>query len=204
LTLNSPTFVTGFWDPESLGRGSSRSARSYLRLFEELHASLPFSLVVFADPKHEEEIRRIVRGSGLPRYVERMPLEELPRMQERERFQALRPMENAGDGKDTLEFAIVTWSKVDLLARVALEESQQDASHVAWIDFGVAHVCDPASIDWHKLTSRMPFRARICEMRATARHELEDLAGYYSHNRGRVAAVSSPWAEAPRSGLGTC
>ena len=47
----SLTLVTGFWDPATLGHDAGRRpAPVYLRLFEELHRTVPWPIVVWVDP----------------------------------------------------------------------------------------------------------------------------------------------------------
>lgn len=188
--MTSPLFVTAFFDAEVIGRTAFRATDVYLRLFEETHCALPFPLVVYADPKSAERIQRVVDGKyvGQLRVVSPLEVREIPRMNDLERLSKLTRMRNADGPKDTLAFAVLTWAKPWLVKRASEELSAFD--RLAWIDFGLPHVTDPASVDWGAVEWKMPkHTVRVCEMRATSPREIEDLESFYSYNRGKIASA---------------
>lgn len=187
--MKGPLFVTGFWNAEDVGREGFRSTDAYLRLFAETHRALPFPLVVYTDKKTSSRVQALFDAEPVDalRFVVEQSVSELPRMGEEERLRSLQRMHNADGPKDTLRFAVITWSKSWLLACAA---RSFDAERVAWIDFGLPHVTDPASIDWNEVALVMPTdTVRVCEMRATHPREIEDLRTFYSYNRGKIASA---------------
>ena len=185
-------FVTGFWSAETLGRSAVRSTESYLRLFAELHRSLPFALHVWVEPQLEERVRRIVLASPpAPRTVSGKRFDELPYAHLLELCQALPHMVNADPkGKESIAFSTASWAKASLVDEAARALGVTvPSARVAWVDFGLAHVAD-MTINWPAVEEaiRATDRIQVCEMRPTSPREIADLAKYYEYNRGRIAA----------------
>ena len=182
--------VTGFWDPAGLGRIASRPADVYLRLFLELHRAVPFPMVIFIDPPLRERLEALLART--PALAERVVIERelvdlrFGRDLAKESFRRLRPPENCGPNKDTHGFAIVTWAKTDLVAEVCA--LRPDATHLMWLDFGLAHVGSFCGVDWRAIEATCPETPRISEMRAVSSAELADRQEYYRFIRGKVAS----------------
>ncbi len=183
------TLVTGFWDPAALGRDvGRRPGQVYLRLFTELHRTVPWPIVAWVDPRWADAVRAIVAaGAPAPRHVVPRSVEDLPHAPERDALGTLRPFDNHDPSKDTLGFSVATWSKPDLVVD-AMRLDGCSGARWAWIDFGIAHVADLGGIDWQAIARVAPERVRLCTMRATAAAEVEDRAEFYRLNRGRMAA----------------
>jgi hypothetical protein len=180
--------VTGFWDPRTLGRERHpRTTDEYLRLFAQLHARVPWPIVVWVDPPWVDAVRAIVAGGAPgPRRVVARAFEDLPHARRRQAFASLRPFDNYDPRKDTLQFLIMMWSKSDLVVD-AMDLDEFASPRWAWIDFGIAHVADLGGVDWRAIATLAPERVRLCTMRATAPAEIEDLAEFYRGNRGKIA-----------------
>lgn len=181
--------VTGFWDPLVLGRDPRlRPAAAYLRLFEHLQRLIPWPIVVWVDPLWRDEVEAIVaRDAPAPRLILARAFHDLPHARERSRIESLRPFDNYGPRKDTVGFSILTWAKPYLVAD-AIRLNALESRRWAWIDFGIAHVADLEDVDWGAIAEAAPERLRVCTMRATALAEIENLAGFYRANCGKVAA----------------
>lgn len=182
------TFVTGFWPPEALGR-SWRSTDVYMRLFEELDATLTGPLVIFIEPQLADRVRTVVEKtqSNHARYVIARSYADLPRVAEKAAYEKLAPIQNGSSAKDTAGAALMTWAKPSLVVEVA-EENRFDTSHFAWIDFGIAYVADLTGVDFGAIADHAPEEVRVCEMRATSPREAADAPNFYRANWGKIAA----------------
>ena len=189
-------FVTGFWSPATLGRPSSRVLGTYLRLFEELHAKLPFPLHAWVEPGSVEAVSRIVREPGAgARLVRALPFEALPFHARLDACRHLPHLANRVAAKHSVEFAAASWSKPWLMQRAAEEHvragalSSDPAARVAWIDFGIARVAD-MDVRWGEFAGALQRtdRVRLCQMRPVGLDEVRCARTFYERDRGHVAA----------------
>lgn len=133
------TLVTAFFDLAKREQTSRRSAADYLKHGAYI-LSLPYPLVIFADPEFVEPIQKM-RGDRPARIIA-MPFETVPKYPLKEAIQEARkinPVQNASNLKDTSNYILLTWTKFDLIEKVITENPFQ-ATHFAWIDFGLTHV----------------------------------------------------------------
>lgn len=181
--------VTSFVDPQKdLKRVGGRDAAVYLRLFEELHKTLPLPLVIRVCPEHvgailsllvrhpvEAERHVVVEPFLIDRNVKRLA-----------EISDLEPFENQSPESKSRTFAVACYGKVD-----AVVDSLDllKTSHVGWIDFGIAHIARlPSKEGWREIESRIPNRVKLVQMRATSEKDIEDLREFYRLNRGRMDA----------------
>ena len=183
----SLTLVTGFW----LQRHELvRTATVYVRLFEELvtHVDGAMPIVCYIDPRIEADVRAIAARHPAARVtVKAMPFEELRFAEDHARFDDLQPANQSFTLRDTIEYAIIVWSKAATVAR-AIAEDPSPTSHYAWIDFGIAHVSELLDVSWPEIetVSVATDNLRFGERRATALKEVEDPWYFYSTNSARV------------------
>lgn len=181
--MKSLTLITGFWGPESLKRKDGRNPIPfYFEGFQKLKIPSDIPIVYFIEPEWQHLLSHREKELVVSR-----PFNELSYVPSFDKCKNLKPFQNYGPTKDTLEFSIMSWSKPDLLAEVA-RSNPFNTSHFAWIDFGIAHVADLVGVDWQEITQSISDKVRICNMMATSPHEILDLSQFYSFNRGRVAS----------------
>ena len=204
----SLALVTGFWPQK---REVVRTSIVYVRLFEELVAHIGDSLpiVCCADPRLEPAIREALERHPEARVtVHPIPLEDLRYVRERERFRDLEPATSSNPLRDTIEYAMIVWSKIDVVRQVAaaaaeLATAHPDSdppSHLGWIDFGLPHVVELMDVDWGEVEAESirTDAIRVCERYATTARETEDPWHFYSSNSARICggfmtAPSSRW-----------
>lgn len=155
----------------------------YLRLFEELHAVLPFDLHVWIDPSLEGALEYILSSPGAGRRtIGVKAFEDLDFYSSLGAIASLPRPDNGNDVTDVPAFSMVSYCKPSLVAEAA---SSSKATEFAWIDFGIAHVADLLA-RWEDF--RIGALVRVCEISATARSEVADRRAYYRDNRYRIAA----------------
>ena len=182
------TLVTGWWPQK---HDLVRTGDVYVRLFQELITNIDgvVPAVVYVDPSIEVRVRAMVDKHKHPdRVVVRpLPFEQLRFAQDRKRFEDLQPATNSFSLRDTIEYAIIGWSKPWTVLAAAAEDPF-GSSHFGWIDFGLAHLADLYDVDWVEIAteSTRTKRVRICERMATDAKEVEDPWYFYSANSARV------------------
>ena len=181
------TLVTGFWPQK---HELVRTADVYTKLFEELvvHVDNTLPIVCCPDPRIEEGVRRIAEKHPESRIeIRPLPFEELHFAQGRERFAGLEPATNSFSLRDTIEYAIIVWSKAATVRTIA-QENPFGSTHFAWIDYGIAHVAELLDVDWKQIEmfSTTTDKLRIAERMATAPREIVDPWYFYSTNSARV------------------
>lgn len=148
--MSKLTLVTCLFD---LGRREATSWRGiddYFR-FGEFVLGLDQDIVFFVDPEMESRILegrqrhgRLARTRVIP-----IGLEDLSCAKYLESIRKTRRASNANPVKDTPIYTMLGWSKLELLERAAALDPFS-ASHLGWIDFGIAHVARttaPASVE---------------------------------------------------------
>jgi hypothetical protein len=148
--MSKLTLVTCLFD---LGRREATSWRGiddYFR-FGEFVLGLDQDIVFFVDLEMESRILegrqrhgRLARTRVIP-----IGLEDLSCAKYLEPIRKGRRASNANPVKDTPSYTMVGWSKLELLERAAALDPFS-ASHLGWIDFGIAHVARttaPASVE---------------------------------------------------------
>lgn len=200
--------VTGFWEPATLKREAVRSGAIYLRLFEELHRTVPLPMTIFIDPAWTTPLENVLTRIPVKhdRRVVPRRFDDLPHARHLSdpNFHALLPPDNRSEsGKDTHAFAAMTWAKASLVADAAALDL--DAESFAWLDFGLAHVAMIQPVDWRAIERACPDRPRVCEMRATHLSELADDAEFYRFIRGKIASgmmtVGRPYVDELRDAV---
>ena len=184
---NRLTLVTGYWPQK---HEIVRTGHVYARLFEELliHVDDKLPIVCLVDPYMEAEVRAVKsRHPNVRLEIVPMAFEELYFARDRTRLADLQPANNSITIRDTIEYAIIMWSKPDAVLRTAIA-NPFGTSHFAWIDFGIAHVVELLGVDWAEIEEETvrTDRLRLGERMATSKAEVEDPWFFYSANSGRV------------------
>ena len=178
------TLVTGFWPQKNQ---NIRTSAVYVRLFEELimHVDGAIPIVCCADPSLEEVIGKVIRPHANVT-MRPVPTEDLRYVKQRARFTELVAAGSSNVLRDTIDYAMIVWSKLDVVDRVARDDS---SSHVGWIDFGMPHVVELMDVNWNEVAteSLRTDRIRLCERYATSPSEVADPWYFYSNNSARVA-----------------
>lgn len=181
------TLVTGFWPQK---HELVRTMQVYTRLFEELvaHVDNALPIVCCIDPRFEADVQAVKqRHSDARLEIRLMSFEELHFARGRERFADLQPANSSFNLRDTIEYAIIVWSKAATVRRIA-DENPFGTSHFAWIDYGIAHVSQLLDADWEEIEAMATStdRLRVAERMGTAKSEIEDPWYFYSTNSARV------------------
>lgn len=181
------TLVTGFWPQK---HELVRTGHVYTRLFEELvtHVNDALPIVCYFDPRIEPEVRAVkTRHPDCRLEIRPLPFEQLRFARDRERFVDMQPANSSFTLRDTIEYAMIVWSKAHTTL-LAAEENPFTTSHFAWIDYGIGHVSDLLAVDWSEIEAMATStdRVRIGERMATSRSEIEDPWFFYSNNSARI------------------
>ncbi len=189
------TLVTALFD--LAGREPGIERRTPDDYFEagDFVLGLDQDLVVFADPPLADELvrRREAAGLGARTRVVAVELERLPaynHLRAIERARREHPIVNADPDKDTALYVVCVWSKFELLRR-ALELDPQ-ATHFAWIDFGITARPHPDD----GVFERPPDRVRLLRMRGFDSRDVADPVEYFARIRGHLAAGYMPGSRA--------
>ena len=178
------TLVTGFWPQKNQ---NIRTSAVYVRLFDELitHINGAMPIVCCADPSLEDALGSAIRGHQNVT-LQPIPTEDLRYVRQRPRFAELIPAGSSNPVRDTIDYAMIVWSKLDVVNRVARDIV---TSHVGWIDFGMPHVVELMDVDWDEVVTESirTDRIRLCERYATSPSEVADPWYFYSNNSARVA-----------------
>ena len=179
------TLVTGFWPQKNQ---NIRTSAVYVRLFEELitHIDGAVRIICCADPSLEDAIGKVIQPHANVT-LKPIPTEDLRYVKERARFADLVPAGSSNPLRDTIEYAMIVWSKLDVVNRIT--DQFTDTSHVGWIDFGLPHVVELMDVDWGEVITESirTDRIRLCERYATSPTEVVDPWYFYSNNSARVA-----------------
>ena len=183
----SLTLVTGFWLQK---HEHVRTTQVYVSLFEELvrHIDGVLPIVCCVDPRIENQVRSIQDRHPTARLeIRPAAFEDLHFAHGRERFADLQPATNSFTLRDTIEYAIIVWSKAHTVLGVA-KDNPFKTGHFAWIDFGIPHVAELLDVDWREIerTSTATTNLRIAERMATSPSEVADPCFFYSNNAARV------------------
>jgi tetratricopeptide (TPR) repeat protein len=175
------TLVSGLFD---LSRRESerRTAVDRIQRNAGLVLSMPLPLVVFVDPELASWVRRTRDELGLDHLTSVIPrrFEELAAHQLRDSISDLPLSSNGDPRKDTANYAILGWSKVDLVLET-IEASPFGGSHYAWIDLGLGHVAQ------QPLAPPRPTDAiTLHQMRPVKPWEVEDRREFHRWEHGTV------------------
>lgn len=178
------TLVTGFWPQKNQ---NVRTSAVYVRLFEELitHIDGVVPIICCADPSLGDAIGKVIRPHPNVE-LKPIPTEDLRYVKQRTRFDELVPAGSSNPLRDTIDYATIVWSKLDVVDQVAQDV---DTSHVGWIDFGLPHVVELMDVNWDEVVTESirTDRVRLCERYATSPTEVVDPWYFYSNNSARIA-----------------
>ena len=182
---SSLTLVTGFWPQKNQ---NVRTSAVYVRLFDELIAHIGGAIPVIccADPSLEDAIGKVIQSHANVE-LKPIPTEDLRYVKQRARFEELVAAGSSNPLRDTIDYAMIVWSKLDIVDRIAGQFI--DTSHVGWIDFGLPHVVELMDVDWGEIITESirTDRIRLCERYATSPTEVVDPWYFYSNNSARIA-----------------
>ncbi len=189
MATKSLTLVTALYDLHAMENAVHRNPEVYQRLFWYV-ATIDLPLVIYAEKKHVASIEKIIAKFQSTVYAGRKiiqrELSELPYYQYKDDLAKLKSFNNA-EPVHTLNYSILTNSKVDLMMEVAKSNPYQ-SSHFAWIDFGISHVADTYNINWPQIVRELPQQVKLYILLSTTPTETKNRQFFYASNRGRVAA----------------
>ena len=182
------TLVTALFDlARREGNPRRRNVEHYMRAAEYLF-DLDADVIAFADPELADGLAdaRRLAGHEARTVVVPLALEELPAHELAGPIVAARrahPILNGDPDKDTPLYAVLQWSKFELVRR-ATDLDPFDATHYGWLDIGLPSRPHPAD----RVFEQPADRVRLLAMRGFREADLADAADYLSHLRGHVAA----------------
>lgn len=158
----------------------------------ELILAADADLVCFCDPSIAPKIlaRRAEHGllertqvipGELEALLDRSTLAEVTEARRRH------PLLNGSPSKDTPLYTMLGYLKFELLERV-IEAKPFGARHVAWIDFGVAHVAETRHHRQDRVFWEIPDEVRILQMRPLDGRLVDDRDHHLSYRWGHFAA----------------
>lgn len=198
--MAGPTIVSCLFDLASREPAPGRrSVDEYLR-WGKLLLELDADLICFADPAVAPAVTAGRRDAGL---AERTQVVAIPfeatahahRLGAVERLRGRRPLRNGNPSKDTARYAIVGWTKLDLVAQ-AIAANPFGAEHFIWCDFGVARAAITAHHAADRVFSEPADHVRLLQMRPLDPGLADDRDRHLSYLWGHFAAalISGPAA----------
>ncbi len=180
------TLVTSLFDLKRREASARRGIEDYFRVGEFL-LGLDQDIIVFCDPELAERLwkDRCGRGYAKRTHIAAVTFEALSTAKYSESIKRGRPAGNRNAVKDSAGYTVLGWSKFELIERAAAL-NPFGASHLAWIDFGIAHV---AKLDDH--TSVEPFanppeKVRMHMLKYFDENDVREHA-YWDFRRGHLA-----------------
>lgn len=148
--MSKITLVTCLFDLARREGSSRRKIEDYFR-FGEFILGLDQDIAFFVEPDLASRVleERRSRGRLKRTYIIPMTMEDLVCTKYLESIRKSRPAGNGNPVKDTSAYTLLGWSKFELLERAAVF-NVFGSSHLAWVDFGIAHVArtnDPAAVE---------------------------------------------------------
>lgn len=148
--MSKLTLVTCLYDLVRREGSAWRQIEDYFR-FGEFVLGLDQDIVFFTDPDLAGRIQERRRKLGFEHrtHIIPIPLENLACARYLPEIRKARPAKNWSPKKETPSYALLTWSKLEMLDRVASTDPF-GSSHLGWIDFGLAHIAKtdaPASTE---------------------------------------------------------
>ena len=186
------TLVTALYDlARREPRCSRPSAQDYLT-WGEFVFGLDHDIVFYVDPELESAVRERREDHGLLHRtrIKPAPLERLPAYGLLDAVSSARrrhPLLNGNPNKDTPLYTVLVWSKFDLLRQV-LAEPPFAATHVSWIDLGLAK----SAVTDHPLEDGVFTNpgdgVQLLMTRSPLPAELADRRHYLSYHWGQISA----------------
>lgn len=177
------TLVTMFFDIGKREQNTKRrQASEYLKL-GKYTLSLDLPMVIYIDPEFEDFVREERRPFQEKTKIVPINMEELPYYEYLERIYKCREL-NLVDHMDSIKntplYLVSNWSKFTLLERV-LKENPFQATHLGWIDFGVAHVAKQPKDPFDQVFTKFDDKIRFCLLNQYDTPMIEtDLHKYYA------------------------
>jgi hypothetical protein len=198
--------VTALYDLARRGPRCSRPTVEEYLAWGEFVFGLDHDIVFYVDADLEPEVRERREAHGLMHRtaINPVPLERLPAYALLEAISSARrrhPLVNGNPDKDTPLYTVLVWSKFELLRQV-LAQPPFPATHVSWIDLGLAKsaVTDHSLEDGvftnpgdgvHLLMTRSPLAAELADRRHYLSYHWGQIsAGYISGDTTSVAQLS--------------
>jgi hypothetical protein len=180
--MSSLTLVSAFFDLASRESSTRPNAEYYLTHGRFL-LSLNVNKVIYCDRHMEEPIKKIIDEFGTWDSTILRPTS----LEERKYYELLPEASNCSRAqsnnivKDTVLYSITMWVKFELLEEVA-KENPWNNSHIAWFDFGLAHVAETeyAMEAFEELPEQ---GVRLLMLRPWTKEEVLDPT-YYDAHRG--------------------
>lgn len=149
---NNILYVTAFFDLHKREQGKRHTdtkikpPEEYIQLANDWLFQQPISLLVFTDPEFVAPIEKLRASAKASITVVPWALEDSPFFDLRAPMESIMKtyaISNSNPIKDTFWYYLIGWTKSYLLQFVNIKIAES-YTHVAWIDFGLKHVLNPA------------------------------------------------------------
>jgi len=184
--MSKLTLVTSLFDLKLREESGRRSIDEYFH-FGEFLFGLDQDIIFFCDPELSERILEERRKHDRSQRTRVVPIafEGLSIAKYLDLIKKSRPAINLNQVKDTPNYTLLGWSKFEMIERAAAL-NPFGASHLGWIDFGIAHV---AKLD--DRTSTEPFanppeNVRMHMLRYFDENDVSS-CDYWDYRRGHLA-----------------
>ncbi len=182
----SLTLVSAFFDLASRESSTRPNAEYYLNHGRFL-LGLNINKVIYCDRHMEEPIKKIIDELGTWSSTVLRPTSLEERKYYKKLPEASKCSRAVSDNsvKDTVLYSITMWVKFELLEEVS-KENPWNSSHIAWFDFGLAHVAktEYAMEAFEELPEQ---GVRLLMLKPWTKEEVLDPAHYNTH-RGHNGA----------------
>jgi hypothetical protein len=188
----SLTLVTGFWDLNKYeNRLHEKNKANYME-WAKLIFGLDINIVFFVSKEDSFYIwkERNNRGFSNKTLILEREFNELPFWglhSDFTKFRAEKPIGNTFYGKDSVNYSMVTLSKVYLVEEV-IDSNPFGTDYFGWIDFGLNHVVKgriPENLaEILKPTTK---KIKILQLRAMGNSEFDSLESYFRLHRLKIA-----------------
>jgi hypothetical protein len=191
VRVSSTTVVTSLFDLARREPGGTRPTVAQYLEWGEVLLALDTDLVCFTEPPIDTEIRarrENHRLAGRTEIISR-PLESLSTyrlLAAATEARRRHPLLNGSHDKDTPLYAILEWSKFEVLS-TAMQVNPFSADHFIWADFGLAHVARTEHHLEDRVFTDTPDSVRLLQMRPLHTELVADRAHHLSYRRGHFA-----------------
>lgn len=184
------TFVTSFFD---LGKRENNTERRQVQVYLEkglFLLGLDINLVIFIEEQFVDYVTEHRKAFMEKTKIIPMKFEDLHYYQHYDEIVEnlkLHPIHNSSSYKDTPNYIILMWEKLEFVKRV-IEDNPFKSDYVGWIDFGLTHVATTRKCLTNETFKKVPEKIKIMKLREFSYNEFNDLKTYYSYLRGIMAA----------------
>jgi hypothetical protein len=190
LIENTTTIVSAFFDLATRENNNQRvNADNYLKSAEYI-LDLDVNLVLYIEPAFVQFCKERRKDKQHKTEIYELRFEDLYYYKYIETVtnnSKKNPIYAACSYKDTPNYMIVTWSKLNLLHQTILK-NPFNTTHFAWLDFGITHVADITYIEEDKIFENIPDKIRILMLKPFRDDDFKNRQYYYTHRFGHIGA----------------